>query len=69
MAANDGAPGADGIRIEDIGSTPGGIEWFLDELHETLKRKRYRPQAVRLKMISRADGGPRLLGTQRFRVG
>jgi len=55
VAANDSAPGMDGVRIEDIENAPGGVERFLEQLHDTLKRKRYRPQAVRLKMIPISD--------------
>ena len=62
VAANDGAPGVDGVRIKDIENAPGGVERYLEELRETLKAKRYRPQAVRLKMIPKADGGERPLG-------
>ena len=62
VAANGGAPGVDGVRIKDIENAPGGVERFLEELHETLKAKRYRPQAVRLKKIPKANGGERPLG-------
>jgi len=67
VAANDGAPRVDGIRIEDLANTPGGVEGFPEGLHDTLKRKRYRPQAVRLKRIPKANGGERPLGIPTIR--
>ena len=48
VVANDGAPGVDGVRVKDIENAPGGVERFVEDLHDDLKRKRYRPQAVRL---------------------
>ena len=70
VVANDGAPGVDGVRVEDNESAPGGVERFVEELRDDLKHKRYRPQAVRLKLIPKANGGQRLLGipTVRDRV-
>jgi len=70
VAANNGKPGVDGVSIKDVETSPQGVEGFLCELHETLKSKRYRPQAVRRKMIPKANGGERPLGipTVRDRV-
>ena len=42
VAANDGSPGVDGVSIK---TAPKGAEGFVDDLHNTLKAKRYRPQA------------------------
>ena len=47
VAANDGSPGVDGVSIKDIKTSPNGAEGLVDELHHTLKTKRYRPQAKR----------------------
>jgi RNA-directed DNA polymerase len=70
VARNDGAPGVDGISVDDIASQPNGITTFLEELHESLRTKAYRPQAVRRTMIPKANGGQRPLGipTVRDRV-
>ena len=62
VAANDGAPGVDGVSIKDVRNAPQGVEGFLRELYESLEAKRYRPQAVRLKLIPKANGGQRPLG-------
>ncbi len=67
VARNDGAPGVDGVSIEEVASSPEGVEGFLREIHETLKAKRYRPQAVRRKLISKPNGGERPLGIPTIR--
>jgi retron-type reverse transcriptase len=38
------------------------VDGFLMELRESLTQKTYRPRAVRLKMIPKANGGERPLG-------
>lgn len=70
VAANDGAPGVDGVSIEDVRNAPDGVDGCLREIDESLKAKRYHPQAVRLKLIPKANGGQRPLGipTVRDRV-
>ena len=62
VRANNGAPGVDGVSIAEIRDTPEGIDEYLKQIHETLKAKRYKPQAVRLKIIPKANGGQRPLG-------
>jgi RNA-directed DNA polymerase len=62
VAANDGAPGVDGVSIKDVQNAPNGVDGFLQDIHESLKAKSYRPQAVRRKMIPKANGGERPLG-------
>jgi RNA-directed DNA polymerase len=62
VRANNGAPGVDGVSIAEIRDTPEGIDEYLRQIHETLKAKRYKPQAVRLKIIPKANGGQRPLG-------
>jgi RNA-directed DNA polymerase len=70
VARNGGAPGVDGVRIEQIQSSPGGPEALVEELHQELKEKRYEPRAVKRTFIPKADGKQRPLGipTVRDRV-
>src|SRR5512143_2444118 len=44
---NAGAPGVDGVSIEQIGTTPEGEAVYLTEIERSLKDKTYRAQAVR----------------------
>jgi len=59
VKANQGAPGVDGMRIEDFAEC-ARLNW--SEIRQALREGTYRPQPVRRVTIPKPDGGERLLG-------
>src|SRR5208283_3302055 len=62
VKANKGAPGIDGETFGSIEEREGGAEKYLEKIAGELKRKDYKPQAVRRVYIPKAAGGKRPLG-------
>jgi RNA-directed DNA polymerase len=59
---NKGAPGVDGVTIDQIVDEEDGPKRLVAELHEELRNKTYRPKAIRREYIPKPDGRERPLG-------
>ncbi len=67
VRAKGGAAGVDGVSFDEIDSSPEGVQGFVDAIHESLKTKAYKPDAVRRVYIPKPDGRQRPLGVPSIR--
>ena len=60
VAANDGAPGVDGVTIQQIKDDDPRV--FVEQIQEELRTKTYKPMPIRRKYIPKGGGKMRPLG-------
>ena len=65
VKSNGGSPGIDGINFTDI--EKNALENFLKDLGEDLRKRTYKPEAVKRVWIEKANGGKRPLGIPTIR--
>ena len=62
VAANDGAPGVDGVTIASLAADESALSALLEGLAADLRGRTYRPAAVRRSYVEKANGKLRPLG-------
>jgi RNA-directed DNA polymerase len=67
VVANGGAPGVDGLSIEQVQKSEHGEVGFLSEIQQSLKDHTYQPQPVKRTYIPKPNGKLRPLGIPTIR--
>lgn len=67
VLAKNKAPGVDCVTCQDIMDAPGGAHQYLEDLHQSLREKTYRPDRVKRIYIPKPDGRMRPLGIPTIR--